>query len=584
MAPGVQVARINSNQWAIGIRGFTSRLSRSILVLIDGRSVYSPLFAGVYWEVQDLLLEDIERIEVIRGPGGTVWGANAVNGVINIITKHAKETHGGLVTAGAGTEERGFGGVRYGGVAGEKLHYRIYAKYFDRDAGFHPGGNDFDDWRMGQMGFRTDLDLTSRDALTFEGDYYAGKAGQRTLIDLYVPPFREFAERDANLSGGNLLFHWRRSQNPRSSWALKTYYDYTSREEANFEEARHTLDVDFQHRLLLFVSQELTWGLGYRLTSDNTSGVSTVMFDPTHRTDPLYTAFLQYRMAFSEERWVATAGSKFEHNDYSGFEWQPSLRLLLKVTPHQTAWTAVTRAVRTPTQLEQDLILTGQLPAAPTFGRLTPNDAFESEEVIAYEVGYRIQPTTRVILSTTAFYNRYSNLSSLELGPAPFTESSPGEPDRLIIPFFFGNRMEGKTTGLELAADWQVREGWRLDLIYSFLYINLTPRGDSTDTTTAPSVEGSSPHHQAGLRSQASLPGNMEFDWFFRYVDRLPAQGVRRYFDLDLRLGWHPTKSVELSLVGQNLLDNHHPEFGGGSVGPVEVQRAVYGKATVRWQ
>ncbi|MDC4203813.1 MAG: TonB-dependent receptor plug domain-containing protein [Candidatus Manganitrophus sp.] len=187
MAPGVQVARINANQWAIGIRGFTSRLSRSILVLIDGRSVYNPLFAGVYWEVQDLLLGDIERIEVINGPGGVIWGANAVNGVINIITKHSKETQGGLVTLGAGTEERGFGGVRYGGRSGEDLHYRVYAKYFDRDAGFHQDGVDFDDWRMGQAGFRTDLDRTDRDAFTLQGDFYTGEAGQRTTFGTYTP-------------------------------------------------------------------------------------------------------------------------------------------------------------------------------------------------------------------------------------------------------------------------------------------------------------------------------------------------------------------------------------------------------------
>ena len=233
LAPGVEVARIDANKWAIGIRGFTSRLSRSLLVLIDGRSVYSPLFAGVYWEVQDLLLEDIERIEVIRGPGGTVWGANAVNGVINIITKHSKETQGGLVTLGGGTEERGFGGVRYGGAVGENLHYRVYGKYFKRDGEFHPSGDAFDDWWMGQGGFRADMALPNRNSVTLQWDLYSGKSGQRTTFATYSPPFSQTVEKDADLSGGNLLLHWNHLLSKRSDWTLKVYYERTAALEAD---------------------------------------------------------------------------------------------------------------------------------------------------------------------------------------------------------------------------------------------------------------------------------------------------------------------------------------------------------------
>jgi iron complex outermembrane receptor protein len=584
MAPGVEVARINSNQWAIGIRGFTSRLSRSILVLIDGRSVYNPLFAGVYWEVQDLLLEDIERIEVIRGPGGVIWGANAVNGVVNIITKHSKETQGGLVTLGAGTEERRFDGVRYGGRSGENLHYRVYAKYFNRDAAFHPDGVDFDDWRMGQAGFRTDLDLTNRDAFTLQGDFYTGEAGQRTRFGIYTPPFSQTVVRDADLSGGNLLFNWRHTQSERSDWSLKLYYDRTSRDEANFEEDRDTFDVDFQNRLRLFNRQELTWGLGYRLISDETSGVETVVFVPAARTDDLYTAFLQYTMAFlSEEQLVITLGSKFEQNDYSGFEFQPSGRVLWKATPNQTVWSAVTRAVRTPSRLEHDLELSGVLnPATNTFGRTIADKSFDSEEVLAYEIGYRIHPISRLIVSTTTFYNQYSNLLTLEAGTTPFTEPAPPGPDRTVIPFFWGNRMDGHTYGVELMSDWKAREGWRINFTYTFLQIDMSAEpGTFNPMNSEESIEGSSPHHQAGLLSMIDLPGNLAFDWFLRYVDRLPAQEVKRYYNLDLRLGWHPRDHVELSVVGQNLLDSHHAEFARGVV---EVQRGVYAKVTVQWE
>lgn len=584
MAPGVEVARINSNQWAIGIRGFTSRLSRSILVLIDGRSVYNPLFAGVYWEVQDLLLEDIERIEVIRGPGGVIWGANAVNGVINIITKHSKETQGELVTLGAGTEERGFGGVRYGGSSGENLHYRVYAKYFNRDAAFHPDGVEFDDWRMGRGGVRIDLDVTNRDAFTLQGDYYTGKAGQRTTFGIYAPPFSQTVIRDADLSGGNLLFNWNHAQSEQTGWSLKLYYDRTSRDEANLEEDRNTFDVDFQNHFPLFNRQELTWGLGYRLISDDTNGVETVEFVPAARTDDLYTAFLQYKMAFlREEQLVVTIGSKFEHNDYSGFELQPSGRVLWKPTPSQTLWSAITRAVRTPSRLEHDLEISGVLnPATNTFGRTIGDKSFDSEEVLAYELGYRIHPMPWLIVSTTTFYNNYSNLLTLEAGTTPFTEPAPPGPDRTIFPFFWGNRMDGHTYGVEIISDWKAREWWKFNLTYTFLQIDMSAEpGAFNPTGSEESLKGSGPHHQAGLRSLIDLPGKLEFDWFLRYVDRLPAQMVKRYYNLDVRLGWHPTQKMELSVVGQNLLDQQHAEFARGAV---EVQRGVYGKVTVRWE
>lgn len=587
MAPGVEVARINSSQWAIGIRGFNSRLSRSILVLIDGRSVYSPLFAGVYWEAQDLMLEDVERIEVIRGPGGTIWGANAVNGVINIITKHSKETQGGLVTLGGGTEEQGFGGVRYGGAIGENLHYRVYGKYFNRDAGFHAAGNDFDDWRMGQGGFRADLDLPNRNDMTLQGDIYSGKLGQRTLYAIYTPPFSRTVEEDGRIGGGNLLFHWGHVQSERLDWTLKIYYDRTLRDEANFQEERDTTDLDFQSRFRFLPGQELTWGLGYRLSAGKSEKIAAVTFDPPRSADSLYSAFAQYKISFLEERVVATLGSKFEHNDYSGFEIQPSARLIWKATPDQVVWTAITRAVRTPSRVERDLQAAISIdPTRPTFLRLVGNDSFDSERVVSYELGYRVQPTRRVLLTSTAFYNHYTSLTSLEPG-APFAEAGAPNPDRLIFPLFFENRMEGKSYGAEMMSDVKLLDWWRINLIYSFLELELQRKANSQDAGTEQGTEGASPHHQVGLRSLMELPGHLEFDWFLRYVDKLPAQATRQYYNLDVRVGWRPRTDLELSVVGQNLLDNHHPEFGPGSSGVTditEVERGVYAKVTYLWK
>jgi iron complex outermembrane receptor protein len=588
LAPGVEVARLNSNQWVVGIRGFTSltgRLSASLLVLIDGRSVYSPLFAGVFWEVQDVLLEDIERIEIIRGPGGTLWGANAVNGVINIITKHSKETQGGLATFGAGTEERGFGGVRYGGAVGENLHYRVYAKYFNRDAGFHETGNDYDDWQMGQGGFRADMELSSRNTFTIQGDLYSGRSGQRSLVTSYTPPSIAPVEKDALLSGGNLSFRLDHIQSERSDWSLKFYYDRVTRRAPTFKDHLDTFDLELRNRFR-FNGQELIWGGSYRLTSDDFEGIPTILFNPARRTDNLYSLFAQYQVPLIQERLFLTLGSKFEHNDYSGYEVQPSGRLLWKPTLNQAVWTAITRAVRTPSRLEHDSEITALgngTATPPTFIRLTGEESlFDSERVVAYELGYRTQPIPRLSLEAATFYNRYTKLLSLEPG-ASFTESIPPSPDRLISPFFFGNGTEGHTYGVELMSDWKVLEWWRVNVTYTFLQVSLTAASSVDPLRVTAATEGTNPHHLAGLRSMMTLPNNLELDWFLRFVDRLPSQAIRRYYNLDVRVGWRPTKRVELALIGQNLLDSHHPEFNGGSSGLTEVERAVYGKVTVRW-
>jgi iron complex outermembrane receptor protein len=582
LAPDVQVARIDANKWAIGVRGFSSRLSRSLLVLIDGRSVYSPLFAGVYWEVQDTLLEDIERIEVIRGPGGALWGANAVNGIINIITKRAKDTQGGLLTAGGGSEEQGFGGFRYGGEIGHSLYYRVYGKFFNRDAGFHRNTSDFDDWYMGQGGFRADWEGQAGDTLTLQGDIYSGKSGQRTAITTFSPPFLTIVEEDADLSGGNILGRWQHMFNHTSDLVLQLYYDRTYRREPNLREARDTFDVDFQHRFALPWRQEIIWGLGYRLTADDTSAVSTVVFMPKHRTDHLFSAFVQDEIVLVTDRLRLTIGSKFEHNDYSGFEAQPSGRLLWTPTPWHTLWGSITRAVRTPSRVEHDLALTGLAdPTIPAFTRLLGNEEFDAEKVLAYQLGYRVQPMPGLFLDIAAFYQQYTNLLSLEPGMS-FTETSP-LPAHTVRPLSVQNKLHGEVYGVELASDWQVFDWWRLAGVYAYLQINLHRDTDSLDLTTAAATEGASPQHQASLRSFMTLPGNLEFDLVWRYVDSLSSQSVGSYFNLDARLGWHPNQNLEIAVVGQNLLEDHHPEFGGGSGGLTEVERSVYGKMTWRW-
>jgi iron complex outermembrane recepter protein len=575
LAPGVTVSRINSNSWAIGVRGLASGFSRSLLVLIDGRSVYTPLFAGVYWDVQDVLLEDIDRIEVIRGPGGTIWGANAVNGVINIITKSAAETQGLLVTAGGGSEEKGFGGARYGGMIGEKFNYRIYGKGFRRDGQFTPHLSDHDDWQTGRGGFRTDWDLNHGNNLTVQGDIYRGESGIRTQVSSFSAPFSTIVEKDTQLSGMNLLGRWSRALSQTSDLALQVYYDRTFRREPTFHERRNTVDFDFHHRFKLTGRQELIWGVGYRYTKDDIESVPTLVVSPEDRDDNLFSAFIQDEIVLVADRLRLTLGSKFEHNDYTGFEIQPSARILWIPAEHHSAWASISRAVRTPSRVDRDIAASSAPnPALPIFSRLLGNKDFSSETVLAYELGYRVQATERFFVDLAAFYNRYDDLFSVETG-TPFLEPGP----RIIIPFQFDNKLKGQIYGVELATDWRWLDWWRWRFSYAHLQINLERKPGSNDSLTVRPTEGGSPQNQVAVTSFVNLPGNLELDGVFRYVDSLPGQDVDRYFNLDLRLGWNATKNVELSLVGQNLLQGHHAESGGGT----EIQRGVYTKVTWRW-
>jgi iron complex outermembrane recepter protein len=582
MAPGVEVARVDSNTWSLGVRGFESTLSRSVLVLIDGRSVYTPLFAGVYWQVQDTLLEDIERIEVIRGPGGTIWGANAVNAVINIITKKAQETHGTLVSTGGGNIDQGFVNFRYGTGNDKGFNYRIYGKAFTRGPEFHPDYKQFDDWRMGQTGFRTDWDVHNRDRLTLQGDIYSGDAGQRVGITSYSPPFMTNVEQNAELSGGNLLGRWEREVGSGSNVQLQTYYDRTNRKQANFAESRDTFDIDFIHHLTLPGRQDFLWGLGARLSSGNASTVvPTVVFTPNHYTEKLYNAFIQDEIPILGDQLSLTIGSKFLHNNYSGFEIEPTARLLWTPSSRQTVWGAVTRAVRTPSRVEEDLQITALLAANPlTFLRVIGNRKFSSESLLGYEAGYRSLVGPKFHLDFAFFYNNYDHLLSAEPG-VPFSESSP-PPAHAIIPFFFSNGLLGRTAGFEIAPDWTPTHTWRLRGSYSYLHIDLQKSASSLDPSTVNSTQGSSPHHQVEIQSSVDLPKKLEFDQTFRYVSALPAQLVGAYTTADVRFSWHATRSLDVSVVGQNLFQPHHAESRGDPGPLVGIERSAYIKLT--WQ
>jgi iron complex outermembrane receptor protein len=579
--PGVQVARIDGSRYAVSIRGFSNRFSGKLLVLQDGRTLYSPLFAGVYWEAQDVLLEDVERIEVIRGPGGTLWGANAVNGVINIITRPAKDSQGGYLEARGGSLENG-AAARYGGQIGDTGHFRVYAKFDDHDELDSAAGQAAHDaWKQRRAGFRADIAVDARDAVTLQGDLYEGRADQLEGVSSLFPAGTTFRPDTADLNGGNLQFRWRRSIDAAEDWQVQAFIDRAELHDAVLDQRIDTVDLEWQHRFRPSPAQELTWGLGYRHIADELRGGFTISFAQEKRDSDLYSAFVQDEIRLAEDLRL-TLGSKFEHNDYTGFEVQPSLRLLWQATATDTFWGALSRAVQTPSRATQDSRLNYLvLPGAPfpTVLGYRGSPDFQSEELLAGEIGYRGQYGPNFNLDATAFYNDYDKLLSRESNPVV------PPPPYLLATNLYGNLMEGRTYGIELSANWQVTPSWRLRASYSRLEMDLDLKAGSSDTTgpTGPAGSaGNSPKHMAQVHSLHDLGHKLELDAFLYYVDELPSQGIGDYTRLDLRLGWRPVRDLELSLTARNLLDNRHPEYQAQDVTASQVPCSLLGQ--IRWR
>ncbi|HEX8949495.1 MAG TPA: TonB-dependent receptor [Dissulfurispiraceae bacterium] len=602
--PGMDVARIDNDKWAISSRGFNDRYADLLLVQVDGRTVYNPLFAGVYWDSVVYPLEDIERIEVIRGPGASAWGANAVNGVINIITKSAKDTQGGLLSAGAGNMERGFGTVRYGGKLGNNAWFRMHGEGFDRLREQFSEGPINDKWYIGDAGARLDWKPDRNNAFFFDTQYLHSRTGESDIYPQLTPPFA-FRDLEHNIyDAGYLLGRWTHTVSKDSRITLQAYWDhFVQRVEVLQQRLRwDTYNLDFQHELLLGERQKLVYGFGYRLVdaflskSESDNGFVFTWTRP-RRDLQLFSAFVQDQIDIVKNKFSVLLGTKLEHNDFTGFEIQPTARLLWTPTSRQSAWLSVSRAVRTPSLVEDEVLLT-LAPAAtapvPTFPRLTFNTGFKSEEVLAYELGYREQPSEEVSVDLAVFYNDYRRLRMGALD-API----PGPDGSLIVPLIFENRMRGETYGAELAADWRPTKWWRLYGTYTFLKMRLhADRALSENViTAAESSQGHSPQHQVYLQSSWDPGRNVEIDLIGRYVSRLTGLNpdnvpgfpsvINSYIAMDARLAWRPRKNLELSVVGQNLSDNHHPEFSSSPQGPLfrnplaEIRRSVYGR--VKW-
>jgi iron complex outermembrane receptor protein len=548
LAPNLQVARLDASRYAISARGFNSSTANKLQVLIDGRSVYTPLYSGVFWDAQDTLLEDIERIEVVSGPGGALWGSNAVNGVINVITRRAQDSVGSLLQAEAGNAERQLA-ARHGVRLGDDASLRVYAKGLVRDDTFTPSGADAGDgWHKAQAGFRFDWGRGA-DTLTLQGDGYDGAIAQGT-------------RPDATLGGVNLLGRWNRQLADGAAIQVQTYYDRTRREiPGTFGEVLETWDLDLQHRLRWGERHDIVWGGGYRLLRDDVSNSAALAFLPAQRDLHLANVFVQDSIALNPA-WKLTLGAKLEHNSYTGLEFQPDVRLAWQLHPNALLWGAVSRALRTPSRIDREFFAPGP-PAPPSTFAGGPD--FRSEQLTAYQLGYRAQPAASLSYAVTVFHHDYDWLRSVE--PAP----GGG------LPITFANGMRGQTEGLEAWGNLQVNPDWRLTAGYTYLWKRLGFAPDSRDTRL--SGAGNDPTHQLFLRSSHNLRHGLELDLFLRAIGALPNPAIPGYVAVDARIGWTVARGVELSLIGNNLFDQRHPEFA--STAGSELGRSL--QAKLQW-
>jgi iron complex outermembrane recepter protein len=592
MVPGMDVAQIDANKWAITSRGFNERFADKVLVMIDGRAVLTPLSSGVNWDAQDTILDDIERIEVIRGPGASVWGANAVNGVINIITKKAKDTQGGLVTEGGGSQERESGAVRYGGAIGDRGFYRIFTKYLDREAFTDSSGRTAaDNGKILRGGFRTDWNLSARDDLTVQGDLYSGNEGQTVTGLLSLAPdtsgnfLRTFTDR-TNLSGGNVLGRWHHTSSERLDTTAQLYAELDDRSQAGvLGEFRHTVDVELEQH---FTSgrHDLVWGGDYRYTADRTAGSLNMSFDPVSRSTNLFGAFIQDEITLLPDRLRATLGVKLEHNSYSGFALDPNFRLFWTVRPRYSVWLGISRASENSSRYDAD-IRTNEDASVSAAGGTTLVSSFGThrlppENVVAYELGQRAQVRKYWAFDVATFYNHYTNRHTQEPG-VPFLEEYP-EPLHLVLPTVTASNISGETHGIELSTTVKSTSLWKLRAGYTLFEIHLHAIPSSQDFSTARASEGSTPRHQFQVRLELNLPHKLEWDTAAYYVGSLPGPAIPRYTRVDTRLGWRPKAPLEISVGMQNLLDPRHFEFGSGDlVEATQIGRNAYGKLTWRF-
>jgi iron complex outermembrane receptor protein len=580
LVPGLEVAQVDSSKWAVSSRGFNGLFANKMLVMIDGRSIYTPLFAGVFWDVQDLLLDDIDRIEVVRGPGATMWGSNAVNGVVNIITKPAVKTQGALVETGVGTEDRGSVGLRFGGKAGAQTEYRVFGKGFYRDATQVASGEEgHDSWSFVSGGFRLDRDTEDGERFGLQASIYSGRTEQQVTDPTLQPPYMLSYVDRTDFTGGSVLGRWEKSISADSDLFVQASYERTSRgSDIRYGGVRDTGEADAWYRRRVVDRHDLLFGGSFRYTVEEFDNSFVLSFDPSRRGLYYTSAFAEDEIAIVPGRLQLTLGSRFEHGTFSGLEIQPNVRASWTAFDDHMFWGSASRAVRSPSRGDRDLwfnLSASSPPVGPVnVISVLGNDLFVSEELMAYEAGYRVQTLGRVSVDVAAFYNDYDRLSAF----VPETPFLSPEPIYLVVPQRIVNGVDGFSRGVEIVSQVGLRDHWKVQAWYSWL--DLVLNFDPTQGTPTLGL-GDSPEHQFLVRSQLDLPHQVTLDGRVKWVGSL--QSVPAYTRVDLVTTWNLRPKVQLMLAVFNLLDDQHPEFASNLVwSATEVERSILAK--VAWQ
>ncbi len=598
LVPGMQVAQIDGNKWAVTARGANGRFANKLLVLMDGRTLYNPMLSGVQWDVQDTDMAAIERIEVIRGPGATMWGSNAVNGIVNIITKHSADTQGGnLVVLGG---QQGYEGVvRYGTEFNDSA-IRVYGKFFDRDGNVDTLGNETDDYsEMYRIGSRFDWDGNETDELTLSFEFYSGESGEYRINRMLTPPYTSLSDDMTDISGGFGLAHWSRSFGNDSALAIRAYYDTHERDVATYTEDIETFDIDVQYGFAWRENHDLMVGASYRHASDETTDTFEISIQPNDATRERISAFIQDEITYLDGKVRLMIGSKFEHNDFGDkdIEVEPSARLSVSVADNQTIWASISKAVRMPSRGEQGGRVIGEImpPGQPDFPLPVPtvavvvgNPDMVPEDVVAYEIGYRMR-SSNFQLDIAAFFNDFSNLRSLQQGPpvcvpsgtiVPLDPTCVATASYVEAPLVINNESAYDASGLELTVSRQVTETWRLQGNYTYFHASDDPLPDGQQEL---GVVEDSPDHQVAIGSSMDIGEDLELDLWLRWVDELEAQEVDAYTALDLRFAWSPMPTLSVAAVGRNLIAGDHLEFKSElvDVAPVQIESEAF--VELRW-
>ena len=587
--PGLQVSRIDPSNYAISSRGFNDYTSSKLLVLMDGRSLYSQTYSGAYWSYHELMLEDLDRVEIVRGPGATLWGANAVNGVINIVSRSAFSTLGTLVTAARGDELDGLFAVRHGFRLNASTAMRVYARHHEEGNFGATFGTGYRGWDNQLIGARLDWKRPGGGGLMLTAEYRDQTVSSLTALPLFTPPYTTSVPENRDRHGGNIVGRWRQPVPMDGELSIQLSYERLDAHGSTFGESHHILDSDIQLTLHPAAGHEVLAGISARRDEDKLTSTAIISYGQERATTSFAGAFIQDEITLPGDRWSVTPGAKIERNSFTGWELQPSLRTLWQPSDAQTVWAAVARAARTPSRAERSIRwLTGFFPpgqfGSPLPTLLTANGSsdFDSEYLTAFEVGHRIKATSTLSFDTAAYYNRYRDVRGLKNEFIPFVPT-PAPHSELKVNAT--NNVHGGVYGAEFTAIWRATSALRLEGSVSTIYYDLSEtRPLGTPEMSIAGIVGSTPRDEFRLRANWDFHDDWTLDVFAHHRGSLPVQNVPGYSGLDLHLTWRPRHDLEIELVGQNLLDPQHPEaaatFLGGTTN--EIARSVYVRVTHR--